>query len=478
MNLGIDNFTWQDLHDYARLEELARTFDRFIEEHDPELFQRFDAYRTRGGLSGPEESALLIAVSRHLGAFVTQLFRVDVSPLKTRARKDSEVARFKKEFVAKRVAKIPNVTNLNDAGATALIHTIAGKEADAELALAITANRLLDLERDYPRGAKELSPSADARASLDQLREHLGDSHRERVPSAEGATREAAALHALTDMLVEWTAAQWKAGRFDGWTSFRLPKPLVFDRLVPTEAVDELRFGGEHHHFRRRDAFHLTDRRMTPRQITDEAHYCIYCHERKKDSCSRGFQLPNDTYKPNPLGMPLEGCPLDERIGEMNLLRADGDAVAALAMVMIDNPMCPGTGHRICNDCMRACIFQKQDPVNIPQIETGALTDVLFLPWGFEIYSLLTRWNPLNAKRPLALPYNGKNVLVVGLGPAGYTLAHYLANEGFGVVAIDGLKIEPIEEKWLREPIRDARVLWDELDDRILAGFGGVSEYG
>jgi hypothetical protein len=86
--------------------------------------------------------------------------------------------------------------------------------------------------------------------------------------------------------------------------------------------------------------------------------------------------------------------------------------------------------------------------VNIPQIETGALTDVLFLPWGFEIYSLLTMWNPLNVRRPVALPYNGKNVLVVGLGPAGYTLAHYLANEGFGVVAIDGLKIEPLDGSW------------------------------
>ncbi|HWW61282.1 MAG TPA: FAD-dependent oxidoreductase, partial [Thermoanaerobaculia bacterium] len=135
--------------------------------------------------------------------------------------------------------------------------------------------------------------------------------------------------------------------------------------------------------------------------------------------------------------------------------------------------------HRICNDCMRSCIFQKQEPVNIPQIETGVLTDVLWLPYGFEIYSLLTRWNPLNVRRPLALPYNGRNVLVVGLGPAGYTLAHYLANEGFGVVAIDGLKIEPLDEKYLREPIRDAHaMLWDDLDDRILAGFGGVSEYG
>ena len=68
------------------------------------------------------------------------------------------------------------------------------------------------------------------------------------------------------------------------------------------------------------------------------------------------------------------------------------------------------------------------------------------MPWGVEIYGLLTRWNPLNVRRPYALPYNGKNVLVVGLGPAGYTLAHYLVNEGFGVVGIDGLKIEPLPE--------------------------------
>ncbi len=96
---------------------------------------------------------------------------------------------------------------------------------------------------------------------------------------------------------------------------------------------------------------------------------------------------------------------------------------------------------------MKACIFQTQDPVDIPQAETGVLTDVLAMPWGFEIWSLLTRWNPLNAARPYALPYNGRNVLVVGLGPAGYTLAHHLLNEGFGVVAIDGLKIEPLPEE-------------------------------
>jgi NAD(P)H-flavin reductase/NADPH-dependent glutamate synthase beta subunit-like oxidoreductase len=133
---------------------------------------------------------------------------------------------------------------------------------------------------------------------------------------------------------------------------------------------------------------------------------------------------------------------------------------------------------------MKACIYQKQEPVNIPQIETGVLTDVLNMPWGVEIYGLLTRWNPLNIRRPYALEYNGKNVMVVGLGPAGYTLSHYLLNEGFGVVAIDGLKIEPLPDDITGgagnppRPIRDWSEIYRPLDERVLEGFGGVSEYG
>jgi NADPH-dependent glutamate synthase beta subunit-like oxidoreductase/NAD(P)H-flavin reductase len=478
------------------LQELARAFDRFMERSDSALLQRFESYRVGmqsgiagGGLTKPEESALLIAVSRPLGQFLEQLFQTDQAAVVARTQRDAEVARFKKEFVAKRVAKVAAVAE-GDRGAAVevLVRTIAGaQETDLEYALAVTANRLLDFEREYPRGTKTPAPSPQTRAALGQLRDELRASgafaeaivYKQSVESPEAIAREAAAVHALGDLLVDWLAAEWKAGRFDEWTSFRLPKTVVYDHLVETERVDGNSVVGPHDEYRRRDGFKLTDARMTTREITDEANYCIYCHERKKDSCSTGLVEKDDKTKINPLGVPLAGCPLDERIGEMNALRKDGDAIAALAIVMIDNPMCPGTGHRICNDCMKSCIFQKQDPVNIPQIETGALTDVLWLPWGFEIYSLLTRWNPLNVRRPMALPYNGKNVLVVGLGPAGYTLAHYLANEGFGVVAIDALKIEPIDEAWLREPIRDARkTLWEELDERILAGFGGVSEYG
>ena len=168
----------------------------------------------------------------------------------------------------------------------------------------------------------------------------------------------------------------------------------------------------------------------------------------------------------------------------MHVLRKDGDSIAALAMIVVDNPMLPGTGHRICNDCMKGCVFQKQEPVNIPQAETGVLTDVLGMRWGFEIYGLLTRWNPLNRNRPVARPYIGKNVLVVGLGPAGFTLSHHLLNAGFGVVGIDGLKVEPLPADLIGADAWPPRAVerWDELttplDERRLAGFGGVAEYG
>src|SRR5690606_32887744 len=142
-----------------------------------------------------------------------------------------------------------------------------------------------------------------------------------------------------------------------------------------------------------------------------------------------------------PTQVTLAGCPLDEKISEMNMLKARGHGLAALAVAMVDNPLCAATGHRICNDCMKACIYQKQEPVDIPQVETRTLKDVLALPWGFEIYNLLARWNPLNLERPLPRPATGRRVLVVGTGPAGFTLSHHLLNDGHTVVAVDGLKI-------------------------------------
>ncbi len=198
--------------------------------------------------------------------------------------------------------------------------------------------------------------------------------------------------------------------------------------------------------------------------------------------------VPANPFKRTVFGVTLAGCPLEEKISEFHKLLAEGWPVGALAMICVDNPMCAATGHRICNDCMKSCIYQKQDPVNIPQAETRVLKDVLALPWGFEIYSLLTRWNPLNLRRPVPKAPTGKRVLVVGMGPAGFTLAHHLMNDGHTVVGIDGLKIEPLDATLAGvtpagsrvpfEPVHDVEALLEPLDDRVMAGFGGVAEYG
>ena len=197
---------------------------------------------------------------------------------------------------------------------------------------------------------------------------------------------------------------------------------------------------------------------------------------------------PSGGYKKTIFNVPLAGCPLEEKISEFHLVKARGEPLAALGIIAVDNPMAAATGHRICNDCMKSCIYQKQEPVNIPQAETRTLKDVLELPWGFEIYSLLTRWNPFNLRRPVPKAPSGKRVLVVGLGPAGFTVAHHLMNDGHTVVGIDGLKIEPLEasisgvdplgNRVAFSPVKDIARLQEPLDERAMAGFGGVAEYG
>ncbi len=260
--------------------------------------------------------------------------------------------------------------------------------------------------------------------------------------------------------------------------------------LIPVESISNgfVHLELPRERWRHREGFQLTDAGTDLIGALDQAHYCIKCHNQLKDSCSTGLKEKNGTFKSSVFGVPLAGCPLEEKISEMNLLKQQGYSIGALAAVVIDNPMAAATGHRICNDCMKSCIFQKQDPVDIPQVETRTLKDVLALPWGFEIYSLLTRWNPLNFARPFPREKTGYKVLIVGLGPAGFTLAHHLMNDGHTVVAVDGLKIEPLPEsisgidahgqRFPFKPLRDVSEIYERLDERIMAGFGGVAEYG
>lgn len=502
--LGIDGFRFSDLFDPAGLHRLADVFYQEVRSSEPVLGEALDKYIASGGkgLERRAESKLLTDAAPYLSEFIARLFRVDeaAKELKSEILLQNPIWKYK-FFVQRRAIKryksIEDLAQVNQAELDEAIRQLrlnAFDETirfDEELAIATMAIEIVDADDDYTKNAEVSDKSAALTRKIAAAFERAKDGLFGKLFAAEilkaDSAGEIATIKAALSLIEQYSALHFYL-KDKRWAAFRTPHPLDYQNLVHLihprpELPNVMRVRDED--LRRRDGFKLTDDRGTLRDALYEIDYCMICHERSKDSCSTGLREPDGTPKRNPLGIKTEGCPLDERISEMHLMKKQGDPIAALALVTIDNPMCAGTGHRICNDCMKGCIFQKQEPVNIPLAETSALTDVLKLPFGFEIYSLLTRWNPLNAKRPYALPYNGKNVLVVGLGPAGYTLAQYLLNEGFGVVGIDGLKIEPLPRDWTgnlgREcpkPIRDISEITEPLDQRILSGFGGVSEYG
>ncbi len=456
-----NGLSFADLHSRSGLQRVDDLFVGQLAAIEPTLAQRLtEARRAPDALPRLAESDLLVALAPHVEDFLASLFAIapEVRTLETRHHEFAPLFALRRQFVQRKAMNTWKAEVAADFDGPALRRRLEELLAKtfSELAFAEAVTRWL---ADEPLHADALDV----------------------------AMRYAA-----------W-AAHTPAGRaaHRGGVLFRAPRRLDMLRLVPVESVREHDVPmwklPTDHSLRQRDGFKLTDAGTDFAGSLGEAHYCIWCHEQGKDSCARGLPekkpLPGDIpFKKSPFHVPLAGCPLEERISEFQQLRAQGWPIGALAMICIDNPMVAATGHRICNDCMKSCIYQKQDPVDIPQSETRLLRDVLALPWGFELYSLLTRWNPLNLRRPLPLPATGRRVLVVGMGPAGFTLAHHLLNDGHTVVGIDGLKIEPLDparsgitirgERVAFLPVREVDTLREPLDERLMAGFGGVAEYG
>lgn len=452
-SLKLNGFQYTELFHSNGLKRLDQQFLNQLSQNNLSLHENLIAYRNSTKTFSPIElSQLLIDCAIELEDFLIELFNIsdEAEHLQAKTLFQNPVAAFKKFFVLRRAKRLisqlenlPTFAELNAWLQTELNKAPLHSE-DQELSVSLLANHYVTESEVY----------ADEIEKLTQWCAH-------------------ALVTPEAKMIVKH------------WSSFRIPERIEYDKLIACAPAsnDKLnRLVVAEDKLTQRDGFKLTDPRMNAREVQDEVNYCIYCHDHEGDFCSKGFPVkkgdPSQGLKKNPLDVTLTGCPLEEKISEMNILKRDGNSLASLAMVMVDNPMCPATGHRICNDCMKACIYQKQEPVNIPQIETRVLTDVLSLPWGVEIYDLLTRWNPLRQSQWMMKPYNGLKVMIAGMGPAGFTLAHHLLLEGFAVVGFDGLKIEPLAEKLINEPIYSFDDLKESLDARLMAGFGGVAEYG
>jgi NADPH-dependent glutamate synthase beta subunit-like oxidoreductase/NAD(P)H-flavin reductase len=432
---------FNDLYEREGLLRVDHAFRAFLSEIDGALRDRLVAARAKAP-SGKEESELLVALAPHVDDFIARLFRIEAEAQALAAR-HNELAPLwsvKRLFVQRRA-----------------LHKVKPEDAKP-------GDFHFTTELEYAR----------------QVTEWLKDETKNQ-PQLEAAARYAA-----------WaTLTPEGKAKHRGGVLFKVPHKLDFMRLIPVH-TETARGFPEHTlaELRQRDGFALTDNGTDLVGALDQANYCIWCHEQGKDSCSKGLRekAPSTAFRKTVFGVPLAGCPLEEKISEFHMVKARGEPLAALGIIAVDNPLAAATGHRICNDCMKSCIYQKQEPVDIPQAETRTLKDVLELPWGFEIYSLLTRWNPFDVRRPYPKPSSGKRALIVGLGPAGFAVAHHLMNDGHAVVGIDGLKIEPLEAEISgvdplgnrKEfvPIKDISQLREPLDRRSMAGFGGVAEYG
>src|SRR5580704_7220221 len=413
--------TFPELYDRHGLVKLDREFVAHLAASDGPLRDRLMTARADPAARDKRaESDLIVELAPHVEDFLGRLFAIESDIRALQLRHDALAPLFsvKRLFVQRRAVK-----DLKEEQATALDGEALGGALEPHL------------------GAGEL---VDTRAGVLAWEQRFAE-------IVSGWLDDEPAHPTEINTAIEYAA--WATLSLEGQQKhrkgllFKVPHRLDMQHLVPVETIERdgvtmLRL--PEHDWRARDGFALTDAGTDLAGALDQANYCIWCHNQGKDSCSTGLKEKSGEFKKSPFGVVLAGCPLDEKISEMNLGASQGLTIGALAMAVIDNPMVAATGHRICNDCMKACIYKRQDPVDIPQIETRILKDVLALPWGFEIYSLLTRWNPLNVARPLPKADTGKTVLVVGLGPAGFTLAHHLMNDGHSVVAIDGLKIEPL----------------------------------
>jgi NADPH-dependent glutamate synthase beta subunit-like oxidoreductase/NAD(P)H-flavin reductase len=449
---------FEDLYSTEGLVKVDGNFVEYLGAKDKDLAGRLAAARKApDDMDNKAVSELMLALAPHLDTFCGDLFGIqkELAALKDEYNALDGFFEAKRTWVPKKAMRAYKADEAEGFDGPALEAELA-KLLGGEFEQIAFANKVTEWQEDAEANADNLDLA---------------------MRYAAWATRTEAGKAHAEDM-----------------TLFTRPGKMNFDYLVPFSegewagvATKEIPEGKGYYP---REGFHLTDKGMDTFGALDEINYCTLCHERDKDSCRSGLpdKKGGKKYATNPLRVSLEGCPLEQRVSESHDVFRQGYSVGALGIICVDNPMVAGTGHRICNDCMKSCTFQKQTPVNIPEAESRLLKNVMHLPWGFEVYSLLTRWNPLNFAMPTPAAASDYKVLVVGLGPAGYTLAHFLLNEGHTVAAIDGLKLEPMDPEISGvdqlgnpvafKPILDVETLWEPLDDRCQWGFGGVAEYG
>jgi len=262
-----------------RLEALDRAFLASLRKSDAGLAERFLAWR-RDGLPRLEESELLMELAPRLAAFVARLFRIEGehAALCERIRADEVIFQWKRKVVERKVVKarlrLPSSRRWTRRCSSRPIARrwtrcwpTRRSPADPERELAVITTRLLEAAEAGQEGRRPISmPCSPGRAPSRST---------PRWPNGDVAS-------------LRSTFAQDRLRRARGPRA-PAPRPARVLRGPAREAAQ-------------RDGFDLTDKRHSPRENLREAHYCLTCHERAKDSCSTGLKDKSGALLKNPLG--------------------------------------------------------------------------------------------------------------------------------------------------------------------------------
>jgi len=307
--------SFEDLYSREGIVRLDAQFLRHLQSADAGLRARLGEVRADpSGLERKAASEFIIQLAPHVEDFVGELFGIerDLAALAQRHNALAPLYALKRKFVQKKA-----------------ISGVKEEQANTLNGMALAA----ELESLFGEPLTESSYCEHVTRWLDSEEEHK-------------AQLDAAAKYGAWAALSE--AGREKYGHHS--VLFRVPHKLDMEHLVPVETLisnGTSSFILPEHHVRHREGFKLTDAGMNLAQALDQANYCIKCHNQGKDSCSHGLREKDNGFKSSPFGVTLAGCPLDEKISEMNIVKARGNSVGALAIVTVDNPLCAATGHRM-----------------------------------------------------------------------------------------------------------------------------------
>jgi hypothetical protein len=303
-----DGLGFPDLYRRDGLVRVDRAFVGHLAAADAALHDRLmAARRDPEALGHADESDLLVELAPHVEDFLGELFGItaEVRALQARHHELAPLYSVKRLFVQRRAVK-----GAKEAGAAAIDGPALAEELDQLIGGPVAG--IAQWERHYAEAvARWLEDEAGNAVALDIAQRY-------------------AAWATLSH------AGQKKHRR---GVVFKVPHRLDMNHLVPVETIERdgvtmLRLPEDE--WRHRQGFALTDRGTDLTGALDQANYCIWCHNQGKDSCSKGLREKGGAFKKSVFGVTLAGCPLEEKISEMNLVKARGYSLGALAIVAGD----------------------------------------------------------------------------------------------------------------------------------------------